>query len=59
MKWVYKLKEDGRARARLVVLGYHQVLGVDYMESHAPVADDSTLRILLIISMSQTGNCGY
>ena len=47
-KWVYKVKGDGRHRARLVVKGYNQVPGVDYTESHSPVATDTSIRSLLV-----------
>jgi Reverse transcriptase (RNA-dependent DNA polymerase) len=48
-KWVYKIKSDGRYRARLVVKGYNQIPGVDFTESHSPVATDVTIRLLLVL----------
>jgi hypothetical protein len=50
-KWVYKVKNDGRYRARLVVKGYNQIPGVDFTESHSPVACDTTIRLILIICL--------
>ena len=47
-KWVFKIKRDGRFRARLVACGYSQIPGVDFQESFSPVCHDATLRILLI-----------
>ena len=45
--WVFKIKKDGTYRARLVVLGYSQIPGVDYTDNFAPVAHDVTFRIAL------------
>jgi hypothetical protein len=50
-KWVLKVKNDGRYRARLVVQGFAQIPGVDFEESHAPVANDVTIRLLLALSL--------
>ena len=46
-KWVFKIKKDGTYRARLVVLGYSQIPGVNYTDNFAPVAHDVTFRIAL------------
>ena len=46
-KWVFKTKRDGTYRARLVVLGYSQIPGVDYTDNFAPVAHDVSFRIAL------------
>ena len=48
MKWVFKLKNDGRYRARLVAMGFRQLAGVDYHEAHAPVLHEVSLRLMLI-----------
>ena len=50
-KWVFKMKRDGRFRARIVALGYTQVPGVDYTDNFSPVVHDVTLRIALIMWM--------
>ena len=34
-KWVFKIKRDGTYRARLVVMGYSQVPGVEFTDNFA------------------------
>jgi Reverse transcriptase (RNA-dependent DNA polymerase) len=51
-RWVLKVKNDGRYRARLVVRGFTQVPGIDFHESHSPVANDVTVRILLVLALN-------
>src|SRR6056300_1517619 len=48
-KWVFKVKRNGIFRARLVACGYSQIPGVDYTEHFAPVINDITWRILLVV----------
>ena len=48
-KWVFKLKKNGTYRARLVALGYSQVPGVDFTDNFAPVVNDASFRIMLIL----------
>ena len=50
-KWVFEIKRNGIFRSRLVACGYSQVPGVDFTESYAPVINDITWRILIIIKM--------
>ena len=48
-RWVFKIKRDGRMRARLVARGFTQVPGIDYKDNFSPVCNDVTLRMMLII----------
>jgi hypothetical protein len=50
---VFKIKKNGVYCARLVALGYSQVPGVDYTDNFAPVVNDSTFRIMLVIYLTQ------
>ena len=51
MKWVFTEKNDGRFRARLVVMGFKQIPGIDFMEVHAPVMSEVAFRLLLILQL--------
>ena len=55
LKWVYKTKlnYDGsinKHKAILVVKGYAQEAGVDYIDMFAPVARHDTIRILIALA---------
>lgn len=55
-KWTYKKKQEESGntvpyKARLVVQGFTQQYGTDYVELFAPVARQTTVRTLLTISM--------
>ena len=47
-KWVFKEKRAGRFRARLVCLGYSQIPG-DFSDNYAPVGNDITFRIIMVL----------
>ena len=48
-KRVFKAKHDGRFRARLVCLGYSQIPGVDFSDNYAPVGNDITFRVIMVL----------
>ena len=56
--WVFrqKLLEDGtiKWRSRVVVKGYDQIPGVDFTESFAPTANDTTMKCLIVITLYYT-----
>jgi hypothetical protein len=45
------MKRNGIFRARLVVSGYSQVPGIDFSEIFAPVLNDVSFRIMLIVKL--------
>jgi len=57
-KWTYRYKFDGNGnitkhRARLVAQGFSQQPGIDFNETHAPVARFESFRIILALAASE------
>lgn len=50
-KWVFKIKDDGKYKARLVIRGCQQLKGIDYNETFSPVVNVSSLRILFALAV--------
>ena len=51
LKWLFKKNTCGTYRARIVALGYIQVPGVDYTKKFAPVVNDVTFQVALVMSI--------
>ena len=55
VKWVFKTKSewtgDLRLKSRIVTLGYMQVPGVDFTEKFSPVANDTSTRIIILLTL--------
>ena len=52
-RWVFKEKENGVMKGRLVVQGYNQIPGVDYTESFSPVAANQTIHSIFALYLYQ------
>ena len=48
-RWILKIKDDGRYKARLVTRGFQQTQDVDFKEIFSPVVDTNTPRLLLAV----------
>jgi hypothetical protein len=56
-KWIYKIKHtaDGsieKHKARFVARGFSQVEGIDYEEAFAPVAQYTSIRMIIFLATS-------
>ena len=55
-KWVFKVKSDGRYRARLCLFGFQQEEGVNYFLNYSPVVNDITTKVLFMIGTISGNN---
>ena len=51
--WVYKVKRDGRMKARLCVQGCRQVRGIDYDQTYSGALRGPSLRLLSAVAARQ------
>ena len=61
VKWVFKIKNEPdyslRYKTRVVSKGFMQIPGVDYSEKFSPVAQASTVRLVLAMTLFLFWNC--
>jgi len=50
LRWVFRIKSDGRYKARLVVKGFKQRYGKDFFEIYASVAKPMSMKILIALA---------
>ena len=48
-RWVYAMKDDGRFRARTVAKGFSQIAGKYFHANFAPVVNDATFHLILVL----------
>lgn len=51
LKWVFKIKDSSAYKEILVAIGFLQVPGVYFAESHEPVINYMSLRLLLVLKL--------
>jgi len=49
-KWVFAEKDNKKKKARLVALGYQQVVGKDFIETYSPTVQADGLRLTVAIA---------
>ena len=55
LRWVFKIKKDGRYRSRLVELGYKQERGYNYDQTYSPIIQDISFKLILLMTLKR--NC--
>ncbi|CAB0000708.1 unnamed protein product, partial [Nesidiocoris tenuis] len=50
-RWVLRIKDDGKYKARIVVRGFQQTQGEDYTETFSPVVGSESIRIVLALAI--------
>ena len=48
---VFKVKDDGRYKDRLVSFSFFKIPGFNFFESHDPVLSDMSIRVLLMMKL--------
>ena len=54
-KWVYKIKTD-KYKARWVVKGFNQILGIDYLDTFSTTCRPESYRIIFILAIQNKWN---
>jgi len=52
-KWIFRIKQDGKYKARLVVKGCEQKNQLDYQETYSPVIGQNALRSIFAIAAAK------
>lgn len=52
-KWIFKIKEDRRKKARLIVRGFKQTYKIDYEDTFSPVVNNASLRTLFALAIKK------
>ena len=50
-RWVYLKKPDGRYKARWVIQGFNQILGIDYLDTFSTTCRPESYRLVLILAI--------
>lgn len=56
VKYIFKRKDNGRYKARLVAMGYSQIPGLDFNETYAPVVSKQSIRTLFALASVENWN---
>jgi Reverse transcriptase (RNA-dependent DNA polymerase) len=56
-KWVYKIKKNNKGeiikyKARWVIKGFNQILGIDYLDTFSTTCRPETYRLLIIMAVT-------
>jgi Reverse transcriptase (RNA-dependent DNA polymerase) len=59
-RWIFTRKDDGRFCAHCVAKGYSQIPGKYIQENHAPVLHDTTIHLIIAMSvLYQSDSCQF
>jgi len=54
LRWVFKIKNDGRYRSRLVALGYKQEYGYNYDQTYSPIMKDISFKLIILMTLKKS-----
>jgi len=52
-KWIFRIKQDGKYKVRLVIKGCEQKKEIDYQETYSPVIGHSALRSIFALAAAK------